>query len=65
VTKANESVRGFEGVAAAAAASRLLREKRKRISLSFFHVFCSFRSPDDSKSADSRFPDPRAGNLWL
>jgi hypothetical protein len=63
VTKANESVRGFEGVAAAAAASRLLREKR--ISLSFFHVFCSFRSPDDSKSADSRFPDPRAGNLWL
>jgi hypothetical protein len=62
VTKANESVRGFEGVAAAAAASRLLREKR--ISLSFFHVFCSFRSPD-SKSADSRFPDPRAGNLWL
>jgi hypothetical protein len=55
---------GFEGVAAAAAASRL-REK-KNISPSFFHVFCSFRSPDDSKSERIRAnPDPRAGNLWL
>lgn len=64
MTRANESVMGFEGVAAAAAASRL-REK-KNISPSFFHVFCSFRSPDDSKSERIRAnPDPRAGNLWL
>ena len=58
MTKANESVRGFEGVAAAAAASRLLREKR--ISLSFFHVFCSFRSPDDSGFAQILILAPKS-----
>ena len=45
MTKANESVRGFEAVAAAAAASRLLRDftKKKNITLVFSRLlFVSF-----------------------